>query len=246
MNAKTMKKGIAAAVLAVAVLGSARAQDSEGVRFGLKLSPNLGWLRPDSKGIESDGTRLGYSFGLLTEFPVGQNGNYRFATGLFLYNQGGGYTVDFTYSDAPANPEKTTTLENTVKLRYVELPLTMKLMTSEIGYIRYYGQIGFSAAFNIRAKADLTRPVYFDPPGEAFVESFETLEDEDIKDDINVFKAGLIIGGGLEYNFAGTTSVLAGITYNNSFTNILNDVEFNGKKAKVYSDYIELTLGVFF
>ena len=90
------------------------------------------------------------------------------------------------------------------------------------------------------------RPVYFDPPGEAFVESFETLEDEDIKDDINVFKAGLIIGGGLEYNFAGTTSVLAGITYNNSFTNILNDVEFNGKKAKVYSDYIELTLGVFF
>jgi len=245
MNAKTMKKGIAAAVLAVAVLGSARAQDSEGVRFGLKLSPNLGWLRPDSKGIESDGTRLGYSFGLLTEFPVGQNGNYRFATGLFLYNQGGGYTVDFTYTDAPANPEKTTTLENTVKLRYVELPLTMKLMTSEIGYIRYYGQIGFSAAFNIRAKADYEVSVY-DELTNLWTVGFTTVEDEDIKDDINVFKAGLIIGGGLEYNFAGTTSVLAGITYNNSFTNILNDVEFNGKKAKVYSDYIELTLGVFF
>ena len=240
-----MKKGIAAALLAVAVLGGARAQDSEGVRFGLKLSPNLAWLRPDVKGVKSDGTRLGYSFGLLSEFPVGQSGNYRFATGAFLYNQGGSILLDFEYRTGPGTDPITTTLDREIALRYVEIPLTMKLMTSEIGYIRYYGQIGFSAAFNIRAKADGRFPVYF-PDDPSYLQSFETLEDEDFKDDINLFKAGLIIGAGMEYNFAGTTSLLAGITYNNSFTNILKDVEVNDKKAKVYSDYLELTLGVFF
>jgi hypothetical protein len=135
-------------------------------------------------------------------------------------------------------------LSTDVKLRYVEVPLTMKLMTSEIGYMRYFGQIGFSAGFNVRAKADQDVPV-LDMTG-AYTTGFGTLEDEDIKDNVNGFKSGLIIGAGLEYNFSGTTALLAGITYNNSFTNVLKDVEYNGKKAKVYSDYIELTLGVFF
>lgn len=246
MIAKAMKKGFALAAIVLLASSTMSAQEAEGVRFGLKLAPNIAWLRPDSKGITSDGTRLGYAFGLLTEFPVGQQGNYRFATGAFLYNQGGKYTVDLTYQTGPADPDQTRSLENEAMLRYVEIPLTMKLMTAEIGYMRYYGQIGFSTAFNVRAKADQTRPVYFDAPGNAYVKEFETVEDEDIKDQINTFKAGLILGAGMEYNFSGTTALLVGVTYNNSFTNILNDVEYNGKKAKVYSDYFELTVGMYF
>ena len=50
----------------------------------------------------------------------------------------------------------------------------------------------------------------------------------------------------MEYNFSGTTALLIGITYNNGFTNLLNGVEYNGKNAKLFNDYLELSLGIFF
>ena len=52
-------------------------------------------------------------------------------------------------------------------------------MTSTSDYIRYYGRMALRGIQHPR-QGGLMRPVYFDPPGEAFVESFETLEDEDI------------------------------------------------------------------
>lgn len=232
---------VAAATLAAPTVN---AQDEVGARFGIKLAPNMAWLRPDVKGVKNDGSKLGYTFGLNMEFPIGSSGNYRFATGLFLNNVGGKITQDYVYKETPTGPELTKALAQDMTLRYIELPLTLKLMTNEIGYMRYYGQIGMGAAFNIRAKADYDQPV-LDPSG-AYTTGFTTLEDEDIKDDIALFKASLIIGGGMEYNFSGNTALQVGITYNNGFTNVLDGAEVNGKKAKVYQDYLELNLGVFF
>ena len=130
------------------------AQTDNTVRLGIKFAPNLSWIRSDTKGLESDGTLIGYSFGLMTEFPFGSNGNYRFATGLFLNNIGG--KSKQTYTTAADTSGLTSDILNTskVKLRYIELPVTMKLMTNEIGYMRYYGQLGVDLGANIRAKSD--------------------------------------------------------------------------------------------
>ena len=119
-------------------------------------------------------------------------------------------------------------------------------VTNEIGYMRYFAQVGFGASFNIRAKADRVVPQYFASPADAFVETFIEEENENIQDDINLFRAALIVGAGAEYNFSGNTSLLFGITYNNGFTNIANfDVDVD-KKAKLLNNYLELTVGVFF
>lgn len=219
-----------------------KAQDDNSVRFGLKLAPNISWQRPDVKGLTSDGSKVGYTFGLNMEFPVGANGNYRFATGLLLNNAGGKLKQDYTYTEAGSTNVLATELEQDLLLRYIELPLTMKLMTNEIGYIRYFGQIGFGAAFNIRAKGDFDQPVI----DNGAVTGFTKLEDEDIKDDIQPFKASLIIGAGMEYNFSGSTSIQIGVLYNNGFTNTLKDAELDGKTAKSFQDYLELNLAVFF
>jgi opacity protein-like surface antigen len=221
---------------------SIQAQD-ESARFGIKLAPNLAWLRSDTKGLENSGTKLGYTFGLNMEFPVGTAGTYRFATGVFLNNVGGKYEQKFTYRENATGPELTKALGNDVKLGYVEIPLTMKLMTNEIGYMRYFGQIGFGAAFNIRAKGDYDQ---FATDSTGFVTGFTRVEDEDLKDIIQPFKASLIVGAGMEYNFSGSTTLQAGVTYNNGFTNVLKKVEVDGKKAKLLQDYIELNLAVFF
>lgn len=237
---------VAAAIIACpATINAQDAADTEGVRFGIKLAPNMGFVQAETKGIDGNGAGFGYTFGLLAEFPIGSSGNYRFATGLFLNNVTGKWKSDFNYvaSATASDPILTKELETDVKMQYVELPLTVKLMTNEIGYMRYYGQIGFGSAFNIRAKSDQVVPKVDGTraDGQPIVSEFTELSDEDLQDDIMLFKASLIVGAGMEYNFSGNTSLLVGVTYNNGFTNIL-DIE--GAKAKAH--YIELTTGVFF
>lgn len=206
----------------------------------------MSWLRSDTKGVENDGSKIGYTFGLCTEFPIGASGNYRFATGLFLNAVGGKYLQSFAYNDGTQNVTKK--LSSEVGLQYIQVPLTMKLMTNEIGYMRYYGQLGFDAGFNVRAKADYD-DVVIDPNTQAV--TFRKMEKEDIKDDIQPIRAGLVVGAGLEYNFSGSTTVQAGITYNNGLTNLLKKVEVvdtNGdkKKAKLLQNFLELNLAIFF
>jgi len=241
MNRNTMNKAFA--LLTAALLGSAPLTAQDGVRFGLKLSPNMGWIRSDTKEFESSGSALGFTFGLLAEFPIGSSGNYRFATGLNLNNTAGKWKRTLTYQDAINGPNKTTDLETTAKLQYIELPLTVKLMTNEIGYMRYFAQVGFGNAVNIRARANQKVPTY-DASG-MYVTDFSEEKGEDISDNIALYRASLIVGAGLEYNFSGNTSLLVGVTYNNGFTNAL-DMKIGDKKVKAISNYLELTLGVFF
>jgi hypothetical protein len=220
------------------------AQDDVGVRFGIKLAPNMSWIKADTKGLENNGSTIGFTFGLITEFPIGASGNYRFGTGLFLNNTGGKYLRTVEYLDVVNGPILKKDLSTDFKTGFIELPLTFKLMTNEIGYMRYYGQLGFGASYNIRAKADFDSPV-FDTSG-VYVVRFDKLEDEDFQNSIQPFRASLIVGAGLEYNFSGSTTLQAGVTYNNGFTNALKNVNVGDKKAKGLQNYLELNLAVFF
>ena len=248
-----MKKALALlAATLIAGTATLHAQDatsSEGVRFGLKLSPNMGIVKPETKGIEGNGTGLGYTFGLMTEFPIGTNGNYRFATGLNLNNLTGKWKEEFKYvaSADAASAILTKELETDVKLQYVELPLTIKLMTNEIGYLRYFAVVGAGNAFNIRAKSDqvVAKVDGTRADGQPIVTTFTDESDVDVQSNIALYKASLIVGAGAEYNFSGSTSLLLGLTYNNGFTNIL-DYKVGDEKAKAKAHYFELTLGVFF
>lgn len=225
-----MKKVHALLFLATISAVTVHAQDdSRSFRFGLKVAPNLGFVKTDTKGLKSDGSQLGFSFGLLGDFNVGGDRSYAFSTGLLLNNVVGKTTY----------PIDDVNLGRTTKFQYVELPVTLKLMTNEIGYITYYGQIGFGAAFNIAAKSD------FDLYDSA-TKSVTRKTDEDVMDHTNPFKASLILGAGLHYNFSGNTALLVGITYNNGFTNILKDVKVGDTELKAKQNYLELTLGMFF
>ncbi|HRN35775.1 MAG TPA: porin family protein [Flavobacteriales bacterium] len=222
-----MKK--VSAILCVLALATATAQaQDKSVRFGIKVAPNFGWINPDTKELKNDGARFGYTFGLMGDFMIGANQNYAFATGLFLNNVGGKSTY----------PSDKQNLITESKYQYIELPLTLKLKTNEIGYMTYYGQIGFGTAFNIRAKSDFDT---FNERGEIV-----RVTDEDIMDNTQLFKASLIVGAGLEFNFSGNTSAMIGVTYNNGFTNINKDFKVGDKELKAKQNYLELSLGVFF
>ena len=236
-----MKKALLILAAAVMAAPQVNAQDDGGVRLGIKVAPNMSWLKSDTKGLVNDGSKIGLTFGLVTEFPIGSAGNYSFGTGLFLNYAGGNYKQSFTYTDANSQVV-TRELESKTKLQYIELPLTVKLMTNEIGYMRYYGRLGLSAAVNISAKGDY-ETIATGPNGVAGISTFE---DEDIKEFIQPFRAGLIVGGGMEYNFSGSTTVQVGLNYHNGFTNLLKDTKVGDKEAKLIQNYLELDLAVFF
>ena len=212
-----MKKATAACALAlICALGTStttNAQDGKSTRFGLLAAPHMAWFKSDTKGLSNDGSVVGFKFGLMGDFMIGANQNYAFSTGLY-------YMVT---TGVKVKPDDGSGKGSELKLSYVQLPLTMKLKTNEIGYMTYYGQIGADLGLNTSAKVD----------------------GEDVSDAINTFRAGLVVGAGFEYNFSGNTSLMVGITYNNGLTNLYSNKDAAGD-AKGKLNYLELTVGVFF
>ena len=244
----TRIRSIACLTLLVPALLCAQSGDVNDIRFGLKFSPNLAWINPDMQLVEQRGSQFGFTFGLIAELPIGSK-NYAFNTGLQLTNIGGAITYPFDYMVMdPADTDSTSItrsvdLANEYQLQYLGIPLQIKLKTNEIGYITYFGLVGLDLSFNIRAKADI------DEVTTATFESLvvETIEEEDVLDEIKFFRTALVVGAGMEYNFSGATSLMAGITYNSGFSNIADRIDLiEDRKTKLLANYLELNLGIFF
>ena len=223
------------AIMATLLASTTFAQDTEkpapdqsGLHFGLKAAPSLAWLRTDTKGIESDGSKFGFSYGLITEFRFAPN--YAFATGLDVTYRGGKFKRAITLLDTIT---KTT---SSISLQYIEIPVTLKLKTNQIGYLTYYLQAGVAPGLNIRAKADYETTLQ---SGTYTLNGTES--NVDVKDDINNFNLSMIIGGGLEYTLSGSTTLLVGVQFNNGFLDVID-----GDEIKANSNYLALTIGILF
>ena len=251
MTPPTMKRAITITLLACGLVPCLFAQEpaptaasssTSAFRLGVKLAPNFAWMRADSKDLSSDGSRMGYSFGLLGDFALGDQGTYFFSTGVLLNNIGGKFKADFTTDVDGVSTAFTS--EQDLKLRYLEIPLTMKLRTKTDGQVNFYGQVGFSAAINLRARTDFTTTSTVGGSSTTV-----TSEDEDVIDDIAFFKASLVVGAGAELQMSSVTLVL-GATFNNAFTNALDSdaksFVSDTKKSKLFADYLEITAAMFF
>lgn len=223
------------------------AQDYRKFRFGLKAAPSVSWLKPDSKEFKSEKAQLKFSYGLMTEFALSEN--YSFVTGLEITTVGGGLRFpDSTYVKHEADQLKDyMLLSRTYNLKYVDLPLLLKMKTNEIGYFTYFGQFGFNTSFRTKARANDSGRLF---TSQSVVSEFS---DIDIEKDISFFRVALNLGLGAEYNIAGNTSLVFGVNYSNGFTNALkkNSVNIKDKTGaalnqKAVSNFVALNLGILF
>ena len=214
-------------VAAVALFAvSASAQDFQKYKIAFKINPNIGWMTPQNNNMEATGSSARFGFGIATDILFTEN--YAIGTGLNIDNMGGQLTYLTQKTEFSGQPEESIYIvekERTFNLKYVELPLTLKMRTNEIGYMTYWGQFGLGLGVNWRANADDTdnyMRIFDDVSGgwDGTDKADFTEENIEISDDINILRASLIIGAGLEYNLSGSTSLVAGLTYNNGFTNI--------------------------
>lgn len=207
-------RNLAFPLLFCLIINTAHAQKSD-FRFGLKAMPTLVWLKSDTKGIENDGSKLTFSWGFLAEYYFADN--YAIATGVELVSRGGKFRI----------PDTTST-QIDYKLKYIDLPITIKMRTNEIGYMRYFGQFGFTPGVNISAKADVkTNSI--------------TENDIDVKSDVVPVNVGLYIALGTEYSFGGNTSLVISVAFNNGFIDIADSKDF-----KLITNYVALNAGVLF
>lgn len=202
-------------------------------KIALHIDPNVSWIKPDSKHIIGGDNKINYGFGVSIDKMF--TDNYAIGTGFNVVNLGGNLTY-FQERTGPSNERTIALLERAYSLKYAEIPITLKLRTNEIGYLTYWAQVGVGLGVNIKAKADDVvdyKKVSVDSMDvilrwdDATQLLDEDIEAEDIGDDIGIFRTSLIIGGGIEYNLSGDASVVAGVLFNNAFSNILkgNGVE---------------------
>ena len=227
-----MKKlSVALFFIALAVQGFAQ-EDESNIRFGLTLSPQVSWMTAGDGNIENNGAVFGFCYGLLMDVKIPKN--YAFATGIIVSYDGGklGWTDSTKFNSFPDRlyPAGTNVEYH---LQYVEIPLTLRLMTNQIGYITYFGQFGLQAGFNFRSRAGITTPT--------------GAEDEsrvNFGSDVTPFNIGLLVGGGFEYEITGNTALTVSLQYFNGFIDVTDDP----KEYKVHSglNHLRLGLGVFF
>jgi long-subunit fatty acid transport protein len=219
--------------------------DGKGTRFGFKFSPNFSWVKSNSTNLDGNGLGVGFSYGLMADFNLSDN--YALSTELLvtsirskikLTDDSLTYTNPDGFTDPPYDDVKMD-----YKLKYIQLPVSIKLKTDEIGSIKYWGQFGVSPSVLISSNVKVESS-----PG--FVESdfFGANEDandklhfNEFEDNINFFRVSMILGAGIEYNISGNTSLVAGLRFDNSFIDMLND-----KNREAVNNYLGIHLGVFF
>jgi hypothetical protein len=228
-----MRKIICLATLIFCLLLSAQLK-AQNFRFGLKASPLLTWMKSEDKSIEHRGLKAGFNYGLMFEYLLTEN--YGAASGITITHKGGkvAYTDSVPFPiTIKENSEKTridTFRQPKVNLntQYLEIPITLKLKTNEIGYMTYFGQFGIAPGINLRSKADIE------------AKNRDAIDVNLIKD-MRTFNIALQMGAGFEYNLGGNTSLLIGLYFNNGFA----DVNRFGNN-RVILNHLALRAGVLF
>ena len=213
------------------------ANELKDFRFGLQVTPSIGWYNPDNTNRQqSGGVAVKAGGGLVTEFRL--NKIISFLTGLqFDFNGGkikylndaypgpednNGSAVYF-YSKTDATIAKFSTVSSTsaftkyklverkYNTTYLTIPLTLKMKTQEIGMMTYFGQFGLNNSFRLKAKAD-DNLVRIASDNLTELEA-TTLSNLDIKQDMNFYYGALNFGAGAEMNLVGSTSLVFGLNF---------------------------------
>ncbi|MCC6599645.1 MAG: outer membrane beta-barrel protein, partial [Crocinitomicaceae bacterium] len=143
-----MKKN---SILTIVLLaGLAAAAQTSKFKIAFRVSPNLSWAKPDDNNIESGKTVFRFGYGVMLDRMFSDN--YAFGTGFEICQTGG--MLVYKGSGKVNNEDRIWETTRTYNTKYIEIPLTLKLRTNEIGYITYWGQFGLGLGFNIRSRAD--------------------------------------------------------------------------------------------
>lgn len=199
-----MKKiAVLVLVLFVSLSSSLFAQDYYGsnysgkrVSLGIGFSPNLHWLRYNSGLDVKKKVKVGYTYGLYSDFALTEN--YYLSTGFLISNLKA--SSDYQRESLENPPMRT------YHLQYIEIPFALKLQSTQRYFRSYYGLFGFSTAVKINGKMEQS--------GESKTNMGSLAKP---------FRLALQVGGGVNWQLDHKMTLMTGITLNNGFTALLKE-----------------------
>jgi len=242
-----MKRLFALLGLSLLAFQSVDAQtEYERLRFGLQFSPNFSWVSPQNRLLNAESAGFGFSYGLMAEYKL--TVNYMFHSGLSITQLSHFVSLDsntYRKNGVPgSNQQKIYNVNYTYRAQYLEIPVAIKMRTNQMGALRFYGIFGLEVGFLLQAKAMIKNGApLFDPDEYFFV---NRSEDEVIggvttNDDLSGLRMGILMGAGVEYLVSGNTHIVAGLRFNNPFSDHFGGPEISGR-----APYMGLQLGLFF
>jgi opacity protein-like surface antigen len=222
-----MRKNILIPVLLTIVLFSSNAQQNK-VRFSVFANPCINWLQSDVKEIKSIGATLGFDAGLTLDNFFAEN--YAFTTGISIGSLGGSLeyeeSTSFKLRRETVNTDPGANVK--MKLQYITIPIGLKFKTNQIGYFTYFAHLGFTFQGNIKATATSN-------------DASQTLDKDNISEEIGFFNMGYHFGAGTEYSLGGNTALVLGLTYTNGFIDVTKS-----SNDKISTSSLAIRLGLLF
>lgn len=209
--------------------------DDKNFHFGLNVTPSLYWLKPTSDNNVSNGSSFNFGYGVNLEFYFTQN--YAFVTGLELTSVGAKYTNTNKYVNSGIT-DSTVSVQHSIGFQYLELPLLLKMRTNAIGLMKYFGQVGLNPGIRLKATDNLSA-TGTTPLGDYSYSNSKA----DGSDYTNPLRLAFVVGLGMEYNLAGSTSVQVAVNYDNGFLSAIKKSTTNGTGL---SKGVTLTVGILF
>jgi hypothetical protein len=221
-----MKKSLLVAFLMLGMSLSSSFAQSE-TRFGIQLAPTFSWLGTDDGDIGTNGTNLGYAMAIKADLFFADKAAFSFGLGLglnqggrLLYNHGGDYFPNSELSN-PLLATLPDMVDVRYKVNYIQVPLSLKIMTDEILQLRdirfTVDAPIFTLGFRNKAFADIT--------GLTGLAAFdENYYKELITKEVNPLDLAWGFGLGMEYSLSGSskdgTSLMLGLTYGQSIFDV--------------------------
>jgi hypothetical protein len=189
-------------------------------------------MNSDVSSIQNNGSRTNIDFGLsIDQYFVPQ---YAFSTGLSITNMGGSlvYTNGKSLNTSEGTFNLLANSQVDYQLEYIHIPFAVKMRTPQMGFFSFFAQLGFDPMINVQARANIN--------GSTISGSINK-NNEGVGQEVYPIYLGYHISAGLTYRIAGSTSLLAGLTYINGFTDVTNE-----GPANVTMSGLEIRIGVLF
>lgn len=245
-----MKKQIAL-LFAIMLSYSAIAQNDDKenkLHLGFIATSSFGYVNTESKNIDGGGLKAGLGFGIYGDFFFAKN--YAFNIEVLHSTQGYKVKADsiLSYNTGLNQYKRTGGVTINYQMRSFQIPVTLKLRTNEIGYWRYYGQIGVAPSFtykairadyspNAFAKEDENSDRLVNDEDNDFIYNDDNLVNPDSRkdsyleeDNVSGIRVPILIGAGAEWNISGSTSLVVGVRYEYGLLNMMKAEHTIGRR----------------
>ncbi|MEZ5012790.1 MAG: outer membrane beta-barrel protein [Chitinophagales bacterium] len=198
------------------VIAGIHSAEAQSFRYGPAIAPAIGFWKVDGDLYVANGARFGFQAGIMAEQTIGSAERFAFTTGLNWNTNPGGFETVATGNQAKAWQ---------FKVHSLDIPLTFRLRSDELGSNVLYAQYGMTLGFTVASK--ISRDGGKDG-GEGF--------------DYEGFNPSLTMAVGMEHILDNDKSLLFGLFFQNGIKNMVID---NANDDNMYPQQIGLRVGMF-